>query len=87
METKITKNGTWGSIIKVKDLIICPICGTNNLIYYKSSKTRAHKSCTCGCKIYETKDNLWFTIPENKIINDAEDKNDKFEKYMNLSKN
>jgi uncharacterized protein YbaR (Trm112 family) len=87
METKtITKKGTWESINKLKDLLMCPICKKDNLNYYKSSKTRAHKSCTCGCKIYEKKDNIWFTIPENNKINIIEDK-DKFLKYMDQSKN
>jgi hypothetical protein len=85
-ETKtIVDKGAWKSISKLKDLQKCPICASNNLISYKSSKTRSHKSCDCGCKIYETKDKLWFTIPDNKIeiVTDTS----KLEKYMNLSKN
>jgi len=81
----ISKKGEWGSITKVKDLIICPICRENNLTYYKSSKTRSHKSCSCGCKIYETSDNLWFIIPDKKIV--VTEDADKFKKYMDISKN
>lgn len=81
----IVDKGTWKNITKLKDLLICPVCRKDKLIYYKSSKTRAHKICSCGCKIYETKDKLWFIIPDQKI--EIVTDNSKLEKYMNLSKN
>ena len=83
---KTLRKGEWSSIDNIKDLLICPVCREENLIYYKSSKTRSHKSCSCGCKIYQTKDRLWFIIPENKLEKFTEDK-DKFKKYMDMSKN
>jgi hypothetical protein len=81
----IVDKGAWKSINKLKDLQRCPICDDYKLVSYKSSKTRSHKSCGCGCKIYETKDKLWFTIPDQKIeiVSDTS----KLEKYMDLSKN
>ena len=60
----IIDKGIWKNIAKLKDLQKCPICMNDKLILYKSSKTRSHKSCDCGCKIYEIKDRIWFTIPE-----------------------
>jgi hypothetical protein len=62
---------TWKEITNLKDLTICPCCRGEDLITQESS-TRMMKECKCGCKIYETKKNIWYVVPSKVTTKQVE---------------
>ena len=51
----------WNEATTIEELTVCPWC-TGEL----PSGTVRHKACTCGCKVFELPDKMWYRIPDDR---------------------
>lgn len=74
----------WNQANSLQELTICPNCNAEldigNIETTKSGRKRIN--CSCGCRIYESTERIWFCIPQEIRTN-----NNKIKGYYEQYKN